>query len=279
MPNTASTVVTRFAPGPTGDLHLGHAYSALFAASKGDRFLVRIEDIDTLRVKAEFEDAIFDDLAWLGLEWETPVRRQSEHFDEYQKALDTLQSKSLLYPCFCSRKEIRAEIERSGGAPHGVEGPLYPGTCRNLSDNERAQRRDAGNAFALRLDAGAALQSTGALAWNDAVLGAIDVTMEGMGDVVLARKESPASYHLAVTIDDHAQGVTLVTRGDDLFPSTHVHRLLQALLGLDTPAYHHHHMLTGEDGKRLAKRDQSQTLRALREAEKSAAEVRAMAGF
>ncbi|MEE8351980.1 MAG: tRNA glutamyl-Q(34) synthetase GluQRS [Rhodospirillales bacterium] len=279
MPNTAPPVVTRFAPGPTGDLHLGHAYSALFAASKGDRFLVRIEDIDTLRVKAEFEDAIFDDLAWLGLEWETPVRRQSEHFDEYQKALDTLQSKSLLYPCFCSRKEIRAEIDRSGGAPHGVEGPLYPGTCRNLSDNERAQRRDAGNAFALRLDAGAALQSTGALAWNDAVLGTIDVTMEGMGDVVLARKESPASYHLAVTIDDHAQGVTLVTRGDDLFPSTHVHRLLQALLGLNTPAYHHHRMLTGEDGKRLAKRDQSQTLRALREAGKSAAEVQAMAGF
>lgn len=270
-------IVTRFAPSPTGELHLGHAYSALFAASIGDRFLLRIEDIDTPRIKPEFEQAIFEDLAWLGLEWETPVLRQSEHFEIYQNALGQLQSKGLLYPCFCSRRDIRAEIKRSGGAPHGDEGPLYPGTCRAISESERTRRMEE-EPFALRLDAAAALQSSGPLVWSDAEKGAIDVTMDGMGDVVLARKESPASYHLAVTIDDHLQSITLVTRGDDLFPSTHVHRLLQALLGLSTPAYHHHRMLTGDNGLRLSKRDQSLTLRALREARKTAAEVRAMAG-
>lgn len=299
MPSCAPPVVpviTRFAPSPTGYLHLGHAYSALFTAEQakldnGGRFLLRIEDIDTPRVKPEFEDAIHEDLAWLGLNWETPVRRQSEHFGEYRAGLDKLDKQGLLYPCFCSRREIRAEIEKSGAAPHapqntparGPEGPLYPGTCRRLSDGERKSREAAGKPFALRLDSakatGIAEKIAGPLIWTDAEKGDIEATMERLGDVVLARKDTPASYHLAVTIDDHLQGVTLVTRGEDLFPSTHVHRLLQALLGFDTPRYHHHRLLTGDDGEHLAKRKQSTPIRALREAGKTPEDVRALAGF
>ncbi len=285
------TIITRFAPSPTGYLHLGHAYSALFTAEQsqkiGGQFLLRIEDIDTPRVKPEFEDAIYEDLTWLGLNWETPVRRQSEHFDEYRAGLDKLDAQGLLYPCFCSRREIRAEIEKSGAAPHaqpnsparGPEGPLYPGTCRRLSEAERQSRKGQGKPFALRLDSAKATESTGTLVWSDAEKGDVEVTLDLLGDVVLARKDTPASYHLAVTIDDHLQGVTLVTRGEDLFPSTHVHRLLQALLGLDTPGYHHHRLLTGGDGEQLAKRKQSTPIRSLREAGKTPAEVRALAGF
>jgi glutamyl-Q tRNA(Asp) synthetase len=297
MPPTRPTV-TRFAPSPTGYLHLGHAYAALFAAQKtgnGEaatgtqksrgRFLLRIEDIDTSRIKAQFEDAIFEDMAWLGLEWELPVRRQSEHFDEYRRALEQLEDRGLVYPCFCTRREIRAEIRNSGAAPHdappgapaGTEGPLYPGTCRRLSDADRLNRGD--RPFALRLDSAKAIETTGPLTWCDAEKGDIEAAMDRLGDVVLARKETPASYHLAVTIDDHLQGVTLVTRGEDLFSSTHVHRVLQALLGLDTPAYHHHRLLTDDDGARLAKRDMSLTIRALREAGQTPDQVRAMAGF
>lgn len=277
----ANQTVTRFAPSPTGFLHLGHAYSALFTAGlantkNGGRFLLRIEDIDKARVRPEYEAAILEDLAWLGLEWETPVRRQSDHFGDYRAALDELDSQGLLYPCFCSRKEIRAEIEESGHAPHGPEGPLYPGTCRNLGEGER-KRRMADEPFALRLDMAKAAGATGPLAWTDGGKGEIEARPELLGDVVLARKETPASYHLSVVVDDHAQGVTLVTRGEDLFPATHAHRLLQALLGLDTPSYHHHKLLTTEDGKRFAKRDKSLTIRALREAGKTPDEVREMA--
>lgn len=284
-------IITRFAPSPTGFLHLGHAYSALFSEKQarvaGGRFILRIEDIDTSRVKPEFEDAIIEDLSWLGLEWEHPVRRQSDHFNEYEKVIKELVGRGLVYPCFCSRKEIRAQILNSASAPHdtsvGSEGPLYPGTCRRLTNKQSRIRRDQGHFFALRLNSALAIQTatknTQPLIWNDAEKGDVKVSLGQLGDVVLARKETPASYHLAVTLDDHLQGVSLVTRGLDLFSSTHVHRVLQALLKLDTPAYHHHHLLTGADGRRLAKRNNSVTIRSLRKDGKSPDQVRSLAGF
>jgi glutamyl-Q tRNA(Asp) synthetase len=275
--------VTRFAPSPTGLLHLGTAYSALFAereARRADgRFLLRIEDIDRARCRPEFAVAIFEDLAWLGLRWEEPVRRQSEHFADYRAALARLDALGLVYPCFCTRSEISAEIAAAGAAPHGAEGPLYPGTCRRLDRGERAARLARGDDHALRLDCAKAAAVAGPLAWRDRARGEQQARPELLGDVVLARKDTPTSYHLAVTVDDHLQGVTLVTRGEDLFAATHMHRLLQALLGLATPEYLHHRLLVGADGRRFAKRDKSLTLRALREAGRSPAEVRAMAGF
>ena len=275
-------IVTRFAPSPTGLLHLGHAYSALFAwvcaRGAGGRFLLRIEDIDRGRGRPEFADAILEDLAWLGLEWDGPVRRQSEHFDDYARALDRLTAMGLIYPCFCTRAEIQAEIAQAGGAPHGSEGPLYPGTCRGRSVEERERRIAAGESYALRLDMAHAAMRAGPLAWEDSEAGRVAADPLSHGDIVLARKDTPASYHLAVTVDDALQGVTLVTRGRDLFGATHVHRLLQALLDLPTPRYWHHQLLTDASGKRFAKRNRSLTLRALREAGKTPAEVRAMAG-
>lgn len=279
----ADNNVTRFAPSPTGLLHLGHAFSALFAARMGNTLLLRMEDIDIGRCRVEFEDAIREDLNWLGIEWQQPVRRQSQHMDDYAGALQRLDGSGLLYPCFCTRKEIAAEIEAAANAPHpteGPDGPLYPGTCRNMSAGERTDREASGQPFALRLDMTKALAHVGhALFWHDRDLGEMAATPEIFGDVVLARKDTPTSYHLAVTVDDHLQGVTLVTRGDDLMASTHVHRLLQELLGLATPEYHHHRLLTGDDGQRLAKRDKSMTIRALSEAGKTPVEVRTMAGF
>jgi glutamyl-Q tRNA(Asp) synthetase len=276
-------IVTRFAPSPTGRLHLGHAYSALFAeaaARQSDgRFLLRIEDIDPARCRPEFEQGIFEDLAWLGLQWETPVRRQSDHFGDYRAALERLESVGLLYPCFCSRKEIQAEIARAVAAPHGPEGPLYPGTCRALSACERRRRIAEGRPYALRLDVAAGLARTGPLTWQDIDRGVILAEPQSLGDVVLGRRDAPASYHLAVTLDDDLQGVNLVTRGEDLLAATHVHRLLQSLLDLATPAYRHHRLLTNDKGKRLAKRDGAMTLAALRQAGHGPAEVRAMAGF
>ncbi|HTP82143.1 MAG TPA: tRNA glutamyl-Q(34) synthetase GluQRS [Alphaproteobacteria bacterium] len=274
------TQVTRFAPSPTGRLHLGHAYAALFArqearASKG-RFLLRIEDIDTLRCKPEFEAGITEDLEWLGFTWETPVRRQSEHLAEYQEALDRLGRDGFLYPCFCTRAEIRAEIARAGAA-HGPDGPLYPGLCRALDPGERAARQAAGEPYALRLDVAKATAAAGEIFFRDYRQGRIRATPEVLGDVVLARKDVPTSYHLAATLDDHAQGVTLVTRGADLFAATHVHRLLQALLGLKTPEYHHHKLIFGNDGQKLSKTAQAPSLKSLREAGHSAEEVRLMA--
>ncbi len=265
---TMSTV-TRFAPSPTGYLHLGHAYAALFAENTaqkdGGRFLLRIEDIDQGRCRPEFEMAIFKDLAWLDLDWEQPVRRQSDHFNDYQDALTRLTDAGMTYPCFCTRKDIETEIKAAGGAPHGPDGPIYPGICRHLNESERKDRIAAGEACAIRLDMAAAMRAAGPLTWTDIDAGAINAAPDRFGDVVLARKDTPTSYHLSVTLDDHLQGVTLVTRGRDLFEATDVHRLLQALLGLHTPHYHHHPLLQDEDGKRFAKRDSSLTIASLRE--------------
>jgi glutamyl-Q tRNA(Asp) synthetase len=276
-------IVTRFAPSPTGRLHLGHAYSALFAeaaARQSDgRFLLRIEDIDPARCRPEFEQGIFEDLAWLGLQWEMPVRRQSDHLGDYRAALERLESAGLLYPCFCSRKEIQAEIARAVVAPHGPDGPLYPGTCRALSARERKSRISLGRPYALRLDVAAGLARTGPLTWQDIDRGVILAEPQLLGDVVLGRRDAPASYHLAVSLDDDLQGVNLVTRGEDLLAATHVHRLLQSLLDLATPAYRHHRLLTNAKGERLAKRDGAMTLAALRQAGHAPAEVRAMTGF
>ncbi|MGB0749944.1 MAG: tRNA glutamyl-Q(34) synthetase GluQRS [Magnetospiraceae bacterium] len=273
-------ITTRFAPSPTGFLHLGHAHSALFAAraAAGGRFLLRIEDIDRGRCRPEFVDAIFDDLAWLGLTWEHPVWRQSDRMAAYGAALENLQAQGLLYPCFCTRADIAREIAAAGSAPHGPDGPLYPGTCRGLDPADREDRLAAGDAHVLRLDMAAARARAGALTWEDRAAGPQTARPEIFGDVVLARKDTPTSYHLAVTVDDHAQGITLVTRGQDLFAASHVHRLLQALLGLDAPAYHHHALLTGPDGKRYAKRDKSLTIRSLRDAGQTPAQVIALAG-
>jgi glutamyl-Q tRNA(Asp) synthetase len=274
--------VTRFAPSPTGYLHLGHAFSALFAAQAAGpdgRFILRIEDIDRSRCRPAFTQAILEDLAWLGLAWEVPVRVQSEHMDDYAVALERLDAMGLIYPCFCTRAAIAREIEAAGGAPQGPDGPAYPGTCRSLSGAETAERKAAGLPFALRLRMAEAARRTGPLLWHDDEVGTVTAAPESFGDAVLARKDTPASYHLAVTVDDALQGVTLVTRGRDLFAATHIHRLLQALLGLPTPGYHHHRLLVGDSGERLAKRDKAATLRSLREAGRSPDEVRRMAGF
>ncbi|MDD9878065.1 MAG: tRNA glutamyl-Q(34) synthetase GluQRS [Magnetovibrio sp.] len=280
---TPRTTTTRFAPSPTGLLHLGHAYSALFAqaraAEAGGDMLLRIEDIDRGRCRPAFEQAILDDLAWLGLAWPAPVRRQSDHMADYADALARLQAQDLIYPCFCTRREIQAEIAAAGNAPHGPDGPLYPGTCRGIGAAERDDRIAAGAAHALRLRVDEAGRRAGPLAWHDAGRGEIAADPGRFGDVVLARKDTPTSYHLAVTVDDHLQGVTLVTRGDDLFEATHVHRLLQALLDFHVPAYHHHRLVTGADGRRFAKRDKAMTLASLREDGRTPAEVRALAGW
>lgn len=284
-------IVTRFAPSPTGLLHLGSAYSALVgwrrARAAGGRFLLRIEDIDPTRCRSQHAAAILDDLAWLGIDWDGEVRRQSEHLDEYRAALDRLEDMGLLYPCFCTRADIAAEIARSGHAPHGAphgpahgpEGPVYPGICRAIPASEREARIAAGEPHALRLDMAKAVVLAGPLDWRDEERGVIRAAPEAFGDVVLARKETPASYHLSVTLDDALQGVTLVTRGMDLFEATHIHRLLQALFGLPVPRFAHHRLLTGPDGRRYAKRDRSLTIAALREAGQSPAEVRAMVGM
>ena len=283
MASDRSAVVTRFAPSPSGYLHLGHAYAALFAWRAGEqaggRCLLRIEDLDAARCHPRFEAAILEDLAWLGMSWDGPPLRQSERMAHYTAALERLQAEGFVYPCFCTRREIRAEIARAPQAPHGPDGPLYPGACRGLSAAEREDRIAAGAAYALRLDAAAAAARAGPLTWRDEAKGDLAAETQALGDVVLARKDLGASYHLAVTVDDAAQEVTLVTRGEDLLPSTHVHRLLQALLGLPVPRWHHHRLLTDGAGERLAKRSDSLAIRALREAGRSAAEVRALAAI
>jgi glutamyl-Q tRNA(Asp) synthetase len=276
-------IVTRFAPSPTGLLHLGHAHSALAgwraARATGGRFLLRIEDIDRGRCRAEFTAAILADLAWLGLDWDGAVRVQSEHFADYRQALDRLEALGVLYPCFCTRAAIKAEVARAGAAPHGREGPAYPGTCRGLAAAERAARRAAGEAWALRLDVARAAALAGGLWWEEEGLGAVRCDAAAQGDVVLARKDTPASYHLAVTVDDALQGVSLVTRGQDLFEATHIHRLLQALLDLPVPRYRHHPLLLDAAGRRYAKRDRALTLAALRAEGRTPQEVRALAGY
>jgi glutamyl-Q tRNA(Asp) synthetase len=267
------SVVTRFAPSPTGELHLGSAYSAWEcwhrARDVGGTFLLRIEDIDIRRCKREFETAILADLTWLGLAWDGAVRRQSDHFADYGKVLDRLGARGLIYPCFCTRSDIAA----SANAPHGPDGPLYPGTCRHLSPQERRDRIAAGVEHCLRLDALKAATEAGPYSFTDEKKGSIAGEPLLFGDVVMARKDTPTSYHLSVTHDDHLQGITLVTRGEDLLPSTHVHVLLQKLLGYETPLYAHHRLLTAPDGKRFAKRDRSLTIRSLRDHGRTPEEV------
>lgn len=285
--------VTRFAPSPTGWLHAGHACSALFAwrqarTEQGGRFLLRIEDIDIHRCREEFVTGLQEDLLWLGegtdFRWEVPLRRQSANMADYSRALEILKAGGLVYPCFCTRKEIQSELSEMFGAPHlapsGSDGPLYPGICRNLSDDMRSARIDAGEPHAWRLDmakaAHVALKSGQKLLWEDLDAGCRTLDAENAGDIVLARKDIPASYHLAVTLDDHLQGITLVTRGMDLFAASHIHRLLQILLGLSCPLWHHHPLILDESGQRMAKRRGSESLRDLRLAGRSPADIRSL---
>ncbi len=259
-------VVSRFAPSPTGPLHLGHAWSAIlahdFARGAGGVFLLRIEDIDPGRARPRHVEAIIEDLRWLGLSWDGEPVLQSQRLALYAAALDRLKAQDLVYPCFCTRSAIAAEIAASASAPHGPDGPHYPGTCRRLGKAERQSRIES-EPHAWRLDVARASGLAGPLVWRDGEERIVG-NPGSFGDVVLARKDAPTSYHLAVTVDDAAQGVTDVVRGRDLFASTHVHRLLQALLGLPTPHYHHHALLTDAQGQRLAKRSGAQSLADLR---------------
>jgi glutamyl-Q tRNA(Asp) synthetase len=288
-----ATFTTRFAPSPTGYLHKGHAFSALtaFKAAKdaGGRFILRIEDIDATRVRPEYDPAILEDLAWIGLDWAAPVRRQSEHLADYQAALDGLWGRGLVYRCFRTRKEVLDEIAR---APHGPgEGPehlVFRGAP--LEAAEEARRIEAGEPFAWRLSLDAARASLGEAAWTglgfieegegpNGERGHIPARPELAGDVVLARKDVGVAYHLAVTVDDALQQVTQVVRGQDLFEACHIQRLLQALLGLPEPVYRHHRLLRAPTGQRLAKRDRAESLREIRARGVTAAALRAELGF
>jgi len=284
--------ITRFAPSPTGLLHLGHAVAALVAqdtaAQSGGQFLLRIDDVDASRCRAEFETAIYEDLRWLGLIWQPPVRRQSDHLREYQAALDQLRGMELVYPCFCTRKEILREAANAQDAPHGDEGPRYPGLCRSLSQSERRARLQAGAAIALRLDCAKAMAKVGDQldfyehgSGPEGQTGLIQTHPDRLGDIVLARTGKDGvencSYHLSVCADDAAQQIGCVTRGWDLFSATHIQRLLQALLGLPVPEYRHHALAVDAAGKRLAKRHDALSLRQLREQGMTPAQVRTMA--
>jgi glutamyl-Q tRNA(Asp) synthetase len=282
--------VFRFAPSPNGPLHLGHAYSALLnfdlAQERGGRFLLRIEDIDPARCRPEFEAAIYQDLAWLGLAWEMPVRRQSEHLGEYRRAVEKLSELGLVYPSFESRAEIArlvAQREAEGVWPRDPDGaPLYPGSARLLSSGERTRLIESGAPYALRLDMEVAIARAGDLSWTeqgegpDGETGPIAARPQAWGDVILARKETPTSYHLSVVIDDALQGVTDIVRGQDLFHATSVHRLLQRLLGLPEPVYRHHRLIRDEDGHKLSKSSGSTGLRELRASGAGAADVRGL---
>jgi glutamyl-Q tRNA(Asp) synthetase len=276
---------TRFAPSPSGYLHLGHAFAAIAAFEAGERFVLRIEDIDTSRCRPEFETAITEDLAWLGLDWEQPVLRQSCRMAAYGEALESLKARGLLYPCFCTRRDIAEEIMHAAEAPQGADGPLYPGSCRALAQDERARRIAAGQPYAHRLDAAKAAALAGALFFEErgagprGESGRIAVDPLAFGDVVLARKEMATTYHLAVVVDDAFQGVDLVTRGNDLFAAAQIQRVLQALLGLPAPAYAHHRLILDAQGKKFSKRDRAVTLRALRAEGVTPAQVRARLGF
>ena len=285
--------VFRFAPSPNGHLHLGHAYSALLnfdlARQSGGRFLLRIEDIDATRCKPEFEAAIYEDLAWLGIDWEQPVRRQSEHFDDYRAAIDQLSARGLVYPSFESRAEITRLVvqrETDGVWPRDPDGaPLYPGAAKSLSADQRVRLLESGMPYALRLDMAAAWAGVGGLAWiehgegPDRETGTVAARPEAWGDVILARKETPTSYHLSVVIDDALQGVTDVVRGQDLFWSTSVHRLLQQLLGLPAPAYRHHRLILDPAGQKLSKATEAKGLRELRAAGAAPADIRRLVGL
>lgn len=299
-----AVVVERFAPSPNGRLHLGHAFSALTAwdaaQSADGRFLVRIEDLDRARARPEHEAALFEDLDWLGVAWERPVLRQSERFPAYREALASLEARELVYPCFCSRKDVAAALSapQETGATEvnaGPDGPAYPGTCRNLSDPERGIRHAQHLPFGVRLDMRKAIASLGGagvvrkLSFKELGRGPAgergkitldpDNLINACGDILLARKDTPASYHLAVVLDDAHQGVTHVTRGEDLFAATPIHRLLQALLGRPTPIYRHHRLIRDESGRRLAKRDRDAGLAELRAADATPADIRVRVGL
>jgi glutamyl-Q tRNA(Asp) synthetase len=285
--------IFRFAPSPNGPLHLGHAFSALtnfdLARRGGGRFLLRIEDIDQARCKPEFEAAIYEDLAWLGLAWEIPVRRQSRHFGDYRRALEQLTEQGLVYPSFESRAEIArmvAERETRGSWPRDPDGaPLYPGSASLLPSDERARLMEAGTPYALRLDMAAAIARAGDLCWDERgegphrETGRIAAQPQAWGDVILARKETPTSYHLSVVIDDSLQGITEVVRGADLFHATSVHRLLQHLLGLPEPAYRHHRLIRDAAGHKLSKSTGSTGLRELRASGANVADIRRLIGL
>ncbi|MCB8879412.1 tRNA glutamyl-Q(34) synthetase GluQRS [Acidisoma cellulosilytica] len=275
--------VTRFAPSPTGYLHLGHAHAAMIAWARareaGGQFLLRIENIDATRCRPEYEAGILDDMAWLCLGWDGPVRRQQDHLPEYRAVLEQLRAQGLLYPCFCTRADIAREVAASGQAPHGPDGPIYPGTCARLSAAEAGDRIAAGEAHAWRLRTRVAHHRVGALGYEEEGQGRIICAPEVFGDVVLARKDCPGSYHLCVTHDDAAQGVTLVTRGKELRAATDIHRLIQALMGWPAPIYAHHALLTDQHGAKLSKRDGALSLRALRAEGISPAEAFRRAGI
>ncbi len=272
-------MVTRFAPSPTGRLHIGHGWSALmamdFARGAGGQMRLRIEDIDGTRSRPEHVDGIIEDLTWLGVEWDADIVFQSQRLAFYDDALDRLRQMRLVYPCFCTRAEIAAEIAASGSAPHGAEGTFYPGTCRTLAESERADRMAAGDAHCWRLDMTQAIMQAGPLDWQDMDVGTIVAHPEHAGDVVLARKDAPTSYHLAATLDDADMGITHVLRGEDLRAATDIHRLLQALLDLPTPIYRHHPLLVAARGRRLAKRTGGIALAELRESGVDPARLRA----
>jgi glutamyl-Q tRNA(Asp) synthetase len=285
--------VFRFAPSPNGYLHLGHAYSALLnfdlARENGGRFLLRIEDIDLTRCRPEFEAAIYEDLAWLGIFWETPVRRQSEHFARYREAVEALSALGLVYPAFESRAEIAslvAQREAAAPWPRDPDGaPLYPGAAKSLSAEQRQQLIAQGLPYALRLDMQAALAGTAELAWREegagpgGEQGIVKADPQAWGDVILARKETPTSYHLSVVIDDALQSVTDVVRGRDLFWSTSVHLLLQQLLGIPQPAYRHHRLIADASGHKLSKSTQATALRELRRQGVTPADIRRLVGL
>lgn len=267
--NSPMTVRTRFAPSPTGRLHLGHALAARVAHDLARRslhgvFLLRHEDIDAPRVREEFYHSIEHDLEWLGLAWDAVPLRQTTRSAAYESALDSLRQRGLAYPCFCTRREIQDEWSRMAAAPQGMETPVYPGICLRLTPAERAAKLAAGLPHAWRLDSRQAAAHTGPLIFHDLRFGEIPVAAELLGDVVLARKDIGTAYHLAVVVDDAFQEISHVTRGEDLLPSTHVHRLLQVLLHLPAPVYFHHPLMLDETGKRLAKRSESQSIAALR---------------
>jgi glutamyl-Q tRNA(Asp) synthetase len=274
-------MIARFAPSPTGPLHLGHAYAAVFAyelaMEKSGRFFLRFEDIDVTRVRDQYYLAIERDLVWLGIHWDGTPIRQKDRLPAYTDSLQKLKSLHVVYPCFCTRREIQQELKSVIHAPHGPEGEaMYPGTCRDLTPTERAERIGQGQAHCWRLDARRAIELTGPLVFEDQIKGRLDVDPLLLGDVVLARKDIATSYHLAVVTDDHFQGVTDVTRGEDLLSSTHVHRILQSLLGLAVPVYHHHRLIVDEAGKRLAKRDDAVSLATLRDQGKKREDILAM---
>ncbi|WP_262693864.1 tRNA glutamyl-Q(34) synthetase GluQRS [Kordiimonas aquimaris] len=282
--NTAGHFVTRFAPSPTGFLHKGHAFAAMTAYRRAQKengtFLLRIEDIDQTRCKSAFVNAIYEDLSWLGLTWPEPVRIQSEHYGDYKNALDQLENLGLLYPCFCTRKDIQRELKAAQSAPHSMDGPVYPGTCKKLPNSEIKAKISAGRPYAIRLNLKRALSYIQEpIGWHDEIYNYTSASPDILGDIVLARKDVPTSYHLSVVVDDALQKVSHIIRGDDLLHTTHIHVVLQKLLELPAPIYHHHSLLLDDKGERLAKRIGAPSIRDDRAAGITAQEYLKSIGF